>query len=224
MESCQIDRTCFSAWGGSALTRAIVYIDGFNLYFALRANRWRKYYWLDLVKLGNSLLKPEQCLLEVHHFTTRLRYRHGDKGSLRRQAIYLEALRTLDPLRLHFGHYLEKPRRCRTCHATWMDYEEKMTDVNIATQLLTDAFDDQFDTALLISADSDLTTPVRFILLRFPKKRIIIVRPPGRHSEELSKAATASFTMGEAKLRMSQLPLNVTSKDGYLLTRPKEWN
>lgn len=36
-----------------------------------------------------------------------------------------------------------------------------MTDVNIAIQLLGDAFDDKFDVALVISGDSDLTTPVR---------------------------------------------------------------
>jgi hypothetical protein len=35
-------------------------------------------------------------------------------------------------------------------------HHEKMTDVNIAVELLTDAFQDSFDVALLISADGDL--------------------------------------------------------------------
>ena len=98
-----------------------------------------------------------------------------------------------------------------------------MTDVNIATQMLADAFDDGFDTALLLSADSDLTAPVRLILSRFPGKRIVIVQPPGRLSVNLSNAATAYFTLGEAHLRQSLLPDVVRRADGYVLRRPEHW-
>ena len=31
--------------------KVIVYVDGFNFYYGLRKNRWRKYYWLDMVRL-----------------------------------------------------------------------------------------------------------------------------------------------------------------------------
>ena len=41
-----------------------------------------------------------------------------------------------------------------------------MTDVNIATAMLTDAYRDRFDTALLVSADSDLVPPVRAARMR----------------------------------------------------------
>jgi uncharacterized LabA/DUF88 family protein len=37
-----------------------------------------------------------------------------------------------------------------------MVYEEKETDVNIAIAMLTDVVCDMYDTALLVSADSDL--------------------------------------------------------------------
>ena len=57
-----------------------------------------------------------------------------------------------------------------------MDYEEKMTDVNIAARLLTAAFENRFDTALLISADGDLTTPVRQVLAQFPQKRVVVAQ------------------------------------------------
>ena len=65
-----------------------------------------------------------------------------------------------------------------------------MADVNIAVQLSTDAFDDRFDTALLISGDSDLTTPLRTVRAKFPAKRLIAVFPPGRQSFELKKRPT----------------------------------
>ena len=206
------------------MSRVISYIDGFNLYFGLRDKAWRKYYWLDLVKLSQELLKPDQELHGVHCFTTRIRDNRSNRPDMRRQNTYLEALATLPGITLHYGHYLEKPRQCRRCGNTWMDYEEKMTDVNIAVQLLADAFDDRYDTALLISADSDLTTPVRQVRARFPRKRIVIAQPPGRQSIELTKAANGYFTVGEAKLRQSQLPPTVRRADGFVLQRPAHWS
>ncbi len=205
------------------MSRVMVYVDGFNLYFGLRSKQWRKYYWLDLVALATALLKPNQTLSGVHYFTSRIRANGRNVSDMQRQTAYLEALDTLPGVQLHFGHYLEKPKQCRQCGAQWMDYEEKMTDVNIAVQLLADAFDDRFDTALLISADSDLTTPVRMLRSQFPAKRLIAVFPPGRQSFELKNTANASFTIGEANLRQSQLPAQVQRADGFILQRPAHW-
>ena len=142
------------------MSRVIVYIDGFNLYFGLRSKGWRKYYWLDLVHLARALLKPEQQLEAIHYFTSRIRANGHNSSDIARQNTYLEALATLPQVNLHFGHFLNKPQRCRACGTQWMGYEEKMTDVNIAVRLLADAFEDRFDVALLLTADSDLITPV----------------------------------------------------------------
>lgn len=98
-----------------------------------------------------------------------------------------------------------------------------MTDVNIAVQLLSDAFADRFDTALLISADSDLTTPVKQLRMLFPHKRAIAVFPPNRRSFELGQAAHSAFSLGEANLRQSQFPEKVTRSDGFVLCRPTHW-
>ncbi|MDE0079140.1 MAG: NYN domain-containing protein [Chloroflexota bacterium] len=205
------------------MNKVIAYVDGFNLYFGLRDRGWRKYYWLDLEELLRRLLKSHQELEGIHYFTSRIQHHRNNKASMDRQAIYLHALNTLDSVSLHFGHYLQKPRHCLNCGATWMSHEEKMTDVNIATQLLADAYEDRFDTALLMSADSDLTTPVRLVLDRFRNKRIVVVQPPRRRSVELGSAATACFTVGEANLRRSQFPDPLTTKDGLILRRPEHW-
>ena len=205
------------------MKHVIAYVDGFNLYFGLRSKGWRRHYWLDLVKLAGALLKPDQQLAGVHYFTSRIRANAHNLADMQRQNSYLEALATLPGLQSHFGHYLEKPRECRSCGARWLDYEEKMTDVNIAVQLLSDAFADRFDTALLISADSDLTTPVKQLRALFPHKRLIAVFPPNRRSFELGQAAHSAFTLGEANLRQSQFPEKVTRSDGFVLSRPAHW-
>ena len=99
-----------------------------------------------------------------------------------------------------------------------------MTDVNIAVELLGDAQDDAFDTAVIISGDSDLTPPVLATLNRYPEKRVIVAFPPARHSSQLEHAATAAFTIGRKKLKDSQLPEEIVKPDGFVLRRPTEWN
>jgi uncharacterized LabA/DUF88 family protein len=201
----------------------MAYIDGFNLYFGLRQSGWRKYYWLDLPTLVTSLLKPDQQLMATHYFTARIRANGYNAEDVRRQNNYIEALAAQTHLSLHFGHYLEKKRCCKSCGATWLDYEEKMTDVNIAAQLLSDAFDDKFDTAIIVSGDSDLTTPIQRVRQRFADKRIVVAFPPNRHSAQLKHVAHGYLTVGEDKLRRSQLPESVHSNSGYVLRRPAYW-
>src|SRR6218665_3626603 len=140
------------------MTRVVAYIDGFNLYFGLKQARFKRYYWLDVAALACTLLRPGQQLLATHYFSARIRDNGRNAADQKRQNDYLDAL-ALQGVQCQFGHYLEKRHECRACHATWPDYEEKMTDVNIAIQLMTDAFDDAFDVALVISGDSDSPRP-----------------------------------------------------------------
>lgn len=204
--------------------RVIVYVDGFNLYYGLKSKGWRRYYWLDMRCLAENLLLPGQVLAAVRYFTARISPRPGSTGQSKRHATFLEALETRADLHIHYGHYLAKESYCPECGAEWTTYEEKMTDVNIAVELLGDAQDDAFDTAIIISGDSDLTPPVRAILDRYPEKRVIVASPPARHSSQLTDAATAAFTIGRKKLKDSQLPDEVVKPDGFVLRRPIQWN
>ena len=54
------------------MKRVVVYIDGFNLYYGLRDAGWRRYYWLDLRRLSENLLRPDQRLVLVRYFTARV--------------------------------------------------------------------------------------------------------------------------------------------------------
>lgn len=203
--------------------RVVAYIDGFNLYFGLKEAGLKRHFWLDVGALAGNLLKPGQVLAGTHYFTARIRDNGRNATDRKRQGNYLEALQ-LAGARIHEGHYLPKDRRCNGCGRTWRDYEEKETDVNIAVQLLADAFDDTYDLALLVSGDSDLTTPIRHVRRRFPAKRMIVAFPPRRHSAELERCANGFIHIGEDKLRASQLPATMAKPDGYLLSRPATWS
>lgn len=52
--------------------RVIAFIDGFNLYFGLKAKRWQRYYWLNLQALMRNILKPDQHLVHTKYFTARV--------------------------------------------------------------------------------------------------------------------------------------------------------
>jgi uncharacterized LabA/DUF88 family protein len=203
--------------------RVMTYIDGFNLYYGLKEASFNRYYWLDMTKLSSQLLQAGQVLIETKYFTARI---NGPAGCPRRkrQTTFLDALSTLPGLRIFEGHYLGKPANCNSCGATWTIHEEKMTDVCIATELLMDAHADKFDTAIVISGDSDLVPPVNAIHSFFAAKRVIVAFPPKRHSVNLKNAAKASFQIGRAKIAASQMPDIVVKPNGFNLVRPLEWN
>ena len=205
------------------MKRVIVYVDGLNLFYGLRARGWKRYYWLNLWELAQQLLRPGQQLEKVRYFTARVRPDQRDPGREIRQKTYLEALETLPSVSIHEGFHMAKTRRCSVCGSAWKTFEEKMTDVNIAVQLLEDAQDDVFETAIVVSADSDLTGPVRAVRQRHPQKRVVVVFPPKRHSSQLKAEATVAFTVGRGVLGKSQLPDNIAKSDGFVLTKPTNW-
>jgi uncharacterized LabA/DUF88 family protein len=152
------------------MQRVISYIDGFNLYYGLKSQNWRRYLWLDVQALSRNLLKPDQTLVRTKYFTARI---SQPPDKVKRQNTYIEATQTLHDVSIHYGHYLTSPRSCRNCGFTFNVAQEKMTDVNIAVELMEDALKDAFDTAVLISADSDLIAPLAAVRRLFPLKRLL---------------------------------------------------
>ena len=205
------------------MQRVIMYVDGFNLFYGLRAKGWRRYYWLDLRRLAENLLRPGQQLEAVRYFTARIEADPRDPGNQRRQNAYLEALATIPDIHIHYGYFQSKSQQCYRCGTTWQTYEEKMTDVNIAVELLRDAQDDAFDTAILMSGDGDLAGPLLAVRERYPAKSVVVAFPPKRRSIAMTDAATTYFTVGRGRLHNSQLPPIVVREDGFGLTRPTTW-
>jgi len=136
---------------------------------------------------------------------------------------FLEALDTLPDLHIYYGHYLADKITCRNCGHMYTTHHEKMTDVNIAVKLLTDAFQDNFDVALLISADGDLVGPVKKVKQLFPHKRVIVVFPPKRHSNALKNASDVCLHLDRIVLAKSVFPDQVVKANGFVLRRPSKW-
>jgi uncharacterized LabA/DUF88 family protein len=202
--------------------RLIFYIDGFNLYFGLKSQGWRKYYWLNLQEMCFRLIRPHQELVKVQYFTARINQAAEQKR--RRQLTYLEALETLPLVEIHYGIYIASPQTCFECGHTFIKHNEKKSDVNIAVKLITDAMEDLYDSAVLISADSDLTPAVDAIKTYFPGKRVLLFFPPKRSSLSLKKACHVYCgVLNKTTISKSQLSDTVLSKSGYPLKRPDHW-
>ncbi len=83
---------------------------------------------------------------------------------------------------------------------------------------------DLYDSAVLISADSDLTPALDAIKAHFPKKRVLLFFPPKRSSLSLKNACHVYCgALNKTTISRSQLPEIVKSTSGYPLKRPDHW-
>lgn len=201
------------------MTRVIAYVDGFNLYFGMKEAQLRSCYWLDVRKFGELFLRNGQTLNTVKYFTARI---SGPPDKKARQEAYLEALKTIGGLEIFEGKFATRPVTCDLCKGTVDRASEKMTDVNIASELLVDAFEDRFDTAFLISGDSDLVPPLRHVL-RLPSKRVFVIFPPKRVSLDLKCVASGFRFAHRAGLFTCQFPGTITRIGQPSITRPAGW-
>lgn len=199
--------------------RVIVYIDGFNLYFGMMDSGLDNCKWLNIEKLIRAYITPNQELIEIKYFTSRIT---NNPLKQKRQTTYLEALDTT-MVNIIYGLYKAKDVECNNCGYNWKVSNEKMTDVNIATHIIIDAFQDGYDTAILISGDSDLVPPIKAVHSNFPQKAVSVFFPPARHNNSVAGAAKGSQTIGKKRLKDSQFESSVTKRDGYVLRKPNEW-
>lgn len=213
--------------------KVITYIDGFNLYFGIRQeaikrgskenpNRhWYRYMWLDLTLLSRNLLTPLQTLVGVKYFTAQI---SSSKGKQDRQNTYLDALRTLKGLEIVLGRFEPNRNECDRCGHPAYHPQEKKTDVNIATHLICDALENRYDTAILVTGDSDLVPALHAVTRLKPEKRLVVAFPPNRYSKELEDAShVRPLRIWEPLLRNSRLPETIRRQGLPTIVCPETW-
>jgi uncharacterized LabA/DUF88 family protein len=200
--------------------KVIVYVDGFNFYYGLKSKGWKKYYWLDIVKFAKKLLRSHQELIEVSYFSAKPT--NPDKS--KRQDTFFQANKLNPVFTLHLGKYLTKEITCNYCHHVIHSFEEKETDVRIATTMLADVYHKRCDLSVLISADSDLVPAIERIKEINPAHKIIACFPPNRNSSNLRKWSNGTKMLLDTKLYEDCLfPEKLTLPDGFVLQRPDKW-
>lgn len=99
--------------------------------------------------------------------------------------------------------------------------EEKGSDVNLAVHILNDAWLDVFDSAVIISNDSDIAESLRLIKTHHPLKTIGLLSPVNSPSAELRKYVDYIKKIRSGVLAASQLPNPIP---GTTINKPATWN
>ena len=215
-----------------------VYVDTFNLYYGLL--KGSSYRWLDISKLCQTEL-PANQINRIRCFSARVISRPGDPDQRNRQNAYFRALETTPNLSMHLGHFLESevsmrrvtPDASGSKFALVKKTEEKGSDVNLASYLLLDGFNKDYEVAVVITNDSDLAEPIRLVRQEL-KLRVLVLHPckaadpvkgieAGRVSVELRRSSTKSLVIKEASLAASQFPPTITDALGRTITKPVGW-
>ena len=211
--------------------RVAFYIDGYNLHGGIKESGLDRYLWLDLVKFARNLLQGNQHLVAVNYFTALIKRPRNKKD---RQLAFLEANASSPDLTVYMGEFQYNPVRCSSCSSEFgcptcgkgrSIPVEKQSDVSLGTKLGIDAALDHFDTAIIVSSDSDFVGAIGLIRHTFPEKRVVIGLPPGRYqrSDALVRAATAYYEIWPTSIAAAQLPNPVKLEDGRELWRPSAW-
>lgn len=182
--------------------RTKVYIDGFNLYHSIDELRPKKPHlkWVNLWGLSNSLLRAEERLVGVEYFSA---FKKTNIDRLKRHEQYVEALKYHN-VSTHMGKFKKKKHRCRNCNQSYIGWEEKETDVHIAVKIVEDAFTNQFDKAIIITADTDLMPPIESVRSFFPEKDAVVIAPPKRMGH--CRSMNPIYEIPVSKLNQNLLP------------------
>jgi len=180
------------------------------------------------VTLFEKVLDRQNELVKVNYFTARVQPSPNDRKVDIRQNASLRARQAHCPrLELHYGHFLrhrlfmEHANPPPPSVAVWKN-EEKGSDVNLALNLLNDAWQDACDCAVVVSNDSGLAEALR--LVKTQHRKIIGLVTPGapvrKTSRQLRQHADFVRPVRTWMLRTSQLPDPIL---GTIIHKPTNW-
>lgn len=166
-----------------AMNRAFVFIDGSNFYFKLKqlSNELEGKFSLlkfDFYAFAAWLVKPHS-LLEAHYYIGAVKRQRGNEKSDALYANQQKLIAKLQQQKIHvkLGHLIQHPDKT---------YHEKGVDVLLAVEMIRFAREDKYDTAFLLSSDTDLVAAVQEV--KSFNKRVCYVGTAQGQSFGLSKS------------------------------------
>ena len=209
--------------------RTNIYVDGFNLYYgALKGTPFK---WLNLRRLSETLF-PQDKIIRICYCTAPLETIGGDGGPRQRQETYLSALETIRGLDIVSGTFRIRTKRRPLVEPipgiprvlSFVEWEEKKTDVNLATEMIFDGFSETCEQVAIISNDTDIVRPIQRIRDDL-NIRVVAVNPYRvvRTPREMYRAASRVLRVTDSHLRRSQFPDVVVDTHGRRIRKPANW-
>lgn len=199
--------------------RKVFLVDGFNLYHSLADDKsLNSIKWLDIRNLCYCF-KFSDTIEKIVYFTALTNW---SQEKVKRHQNLIKIYRDLE-IEIVLGEFRRKSKKCRECNKYFDTFEEKRTDVNIAIKLFELAYLDLFDTAIIISGDSDLIPAISTVKRIFPNKKVGIMIPFNRKAEELKAVCDFHYKIKRKHLYQSVLADPYILKNGTMLSCPSGW-
>lgn len=219
--------------------RVMYYVDGFNLYHGCFQNRgtrsaWRSFKWLNLEAMCARTF-PQHDLVGVKYFTANVDPEPDNPHNVTRQQIYHRALATCPQTEIVLGRFSVNRAWRRRADPTSpkvvpadpeenvliVERREKGSDVNLASHLLMDAFENRYDLAVIISNDSDLALPIQMVK-RDLGREVAIINPRKKLAYDLKNIADMYRNIRRSWLEHAQFPDTLRDHLGEF-HRPDAW-
>jgi uncharacterized LabA/DUF88 family protein len=211
--------------------RCTIYVDAFNCCFGIFQHRpaWK---WLNVQSFFEALRLDEDVVV-VKFFTALVEPLKHVSTRRDRQKRYMRALAMLPKVKIIPGKYQERTVTCRArdCMRR-LEYtvpEEKKTDVNIAVNLLEDAFRGLTDSMVIVSGDSDLEPAVEWVRRNYPHVKITVYIPvlederEKRRNDNYHRMGAICKPLPLTDIPRHVLPATVRVNENETITRPDEW-
>jgi uncharacterized LabA/DUF88 family protein len=211
--------------------RCTIYVDGFNWYFGIFQHRpaWK---WLNVQSFFEAL-RLDEDVVAVKFFTALVEPQKHVSPKRDRHKRLLKALGTLPKVKIILGKYQERTVTCRAPECprrlTYQVPEEKKTDVNIAVNLLEDAFKGLTDSMVIVSGDSDLEPAVEWVRRNHPQIKITVYIPAleaerqQRRNDNYQRMGVTCRPLPLADIPRHVFPATVSVSEHETVTRPAEW-
>lgn len=220
--------------------RCVLYVDGFNFYYAIKRNSEHAVErksestlhlgWCDFHELATREFVPAGAtLVRIRYFTAPVESLGKSGGELggeqNRQNVWLNAVSTVRDLQVIEGFHSEDreldpmaPQKHRT---------EKQTDVNIAVRMVADAARNRCDRLLLVTGDQDQIPAVLAVRDEFGKVVDVWLPPNQGGTPQRWKwlSARGGVTVRQITLdmlRRYRLPERI-DQGGRVIEAPKMW-
>lgn len=161
------------------MERVVVFIDGSNLYYGLERNKIHKS--IDFAEFAKLLCEGRK-LIKIFYYIVAYKKEYNEE-IFRRQQNFLNRVRKTPNLVISYGRLARRPavmderkiiqglnkesgREILKRLKRIITLTEKRIDVNIAVDMVTMAYNDVYDTAILVTSDADFFKAIEAVKTR----------------------------------------------------------
>ena len=195
------------------------YIDGFNIYHAIKKMKNNKLKWINYRLLCEAILNTNDEINEILYFSA---YAFWRKDGQIRHDIFIRALKSQN-INVILGNFKEKSKYIKKFNYTYKYHEEKESDVNIGIHLVRDACQKNCDKAIILSGDSDFVPAIKMAKKENNNLKIGVVIPANVQASSLKNVSDFSIKLSKFNLNNFLFPKIILLPNGKQIICPKEW-